>query len=59
MFRMKMEKNELRASRDSQGFYEVTLHGVIVWDGFADSSKEAKENAISENEPYCTEYFEL
>lgn len=49
---MKMEKKELRASKDTQGFYEVTFHGVIVWEGFADSAKEAKENAISENESY-------
>jgi hypothetical protein len=44
----KMKKSELRASKDSQGFYEVRQgqYGSIVWDGFATSANEAKDNAI-------------
>jgi len=45
-----MNKSELKASKDSQGFYEVTEHGRIVWEGYAESAKEAKELAIENHE---------
>ena len=41
-----MNKKDLKATKDSQGYYEVTEFGCIVWDGYADSAKEAKESAI-------------
>jgi hypothetical protein len=45
-----MNKSDLRASKDSQGFYEVKEHGRIIWEGFAKSAKEAKELAIANYE---------
>ena len=41
-----MRKGDLKASKDSQGFYTVTEHGHAVWEGFADSAAEAKEHAV-------------
>jgi len=41
-----MNKKDLKAIKDSQGYYEVVEFGRIVWDGYADSAKEAKESAI-------------
>lgn len=47
-----MEKKDLKASKDSQGFYIVEEFGRVVWDGFAANANEAKslamENANSE-----------
>lgn len=45
-----MKKSDLKASKDSQGFYEVREYGRIVWEGFAESAKEAKELAIENYE---------
>jgi hypothetical protein len=42
-----MTKSELRASKDSQGFYEVTCHGRIVLDGYFASANEAKDAALA------------
>ena len=44
-----MTKSELKASKDSQGFYEVTYYGEIIWDGFAANAAEAKKLAIEYN----------
>lgn len=54
-----MKKSELRASKDSQGFYEVTQYGRIVWEGYAESAAEAKSLAIEnyENEQSYMEEF--
>lgn len=41
-----MKKSELRASKDSQGYYEVRYQGRIVWDGYAESASQAKEYVI-------------
>ena len=41
-----MEKKDLKATKDSQGYYEVTEGGRIVWDGFALSANNAKNQAI-------------
>ena len=45
-----MKKSELKASKDSQGFYEVCQFGKLAWDGFAVSASEAKDLAIEEEE---------
>ena len=45
-----MTKSELKAHKDSQGFYEVTYYGEIIWDGFAANAAEAKKLAIEYNE---------
>lgn len=54
-----MKKSELKASKDSQGFYEVTQYGKIVWEGYADSAAEAKSLAIEnyENEQTYRENY--
>ena len=43
---MDIKKSELKASKDSQGYYEVRHFGRIIWDGCADSASEAKNLAI-------------
>ena len=45
----KMKKSELKTHKDSQGFYEVTYHGRIVWEGFAANAAEAKGYAMECN----------
>ena len=45
-----MNMKDLKATKDSQGFYEVWEFGRIVWDGYAESAREAKKLAIEEYE---------
>lgn len=45
-----MKKSELRASKDSQGYYEVRHCGRIVWDGYADNANQAKDYAVENSE---------
>ena len=42
-----MKKNDLKAWKDSVGFYYVEdKNKQIVWEGWAKNANEAKENAI-------------
>ena len=50
-----MKKSELRASKDSQGFYEVSKGCKIVWEGFAVNANEAKDLAIEFNDADSSE----